>query len=284
MNDIRDIAITKITPSLTNPRKTFDEQKLIELAKSIKAQGILQPILVRPLKGFPDMFEIIAGERRFRAGRKAKLITIPCIVRDLSDKDVLEIQLIENIQREDPNPMETCEAVNCLKNELDLDINEICKKVSLSEAAVYHMLRVARACEDLKHSLREGYITYSVATVLSALDISQQQICVEELSREKKENLVSTAKAREYIRIKFRHRKPRKGRTATEKAKGNDFCERWKWYLVRFTPKQFLRFQEIVKGRTETDTLSQAVEVVMIEESPVTVAGGNSYAALDQSV
>jgi len=109
-----DIAIDRIIPNPKQPRRTFIEADLEELADSIRAKGVIQPILVRPDPNQPEMFEIVAGERRWRAARRAGLVVIPAVVREMDDRETLEVAIIENVQRSDLNPVEEAEAYKAL--------------------------------------------------------------------------------------------------------------------------------------------------------------------------
>ena len=129
----RTVKITMVEPNREQPRKNFDEDSLIELAESIKQFGLLQPILVQDRKTY---FEIVAGERRWRAAKIAGLKEVPVIVRDLTEQEIVEISLIENIQRENLNPIEEAMAYKRLLTEFDLKQDEVAERVSKSRTAV----------------------------------------------------------------------------------------------------------------------------------------------------
>src|SRR5262245_31776819 len=135
-----EIPINKLVPSKTNPRTVFDEGKLNELARSIKKSGVVQPRIVTPLAD--SMYELIAGERRLRASQRAGLTTVPCIVRNLSVAELLEVQIVENSQREDVNAMDEARALNRLREQLSYDVVEIAERIGKSEAYVYNMLKL----------------------------------------------------------------------------------------------------------------------------------------------
>jgi ParB family chromosome partitioning protein len=150
-DSIMEIDINEIEQNLVQPRKKFDEEKLQQLADSIKEHGIVQPVIVRK-EG--DYYKLIAGERRWRAARMAGLKTIPAITREFTEREMMEISLIENIQREDLNPIEEAEAYSLLMTEFNLTQEEISKRVGKSRSAVANILRLL----NLDGRVR-GYVT-----------------------------------------------------------------------------------------------------------------------------
>lgn len=140
------VNITKVEPNREQPRKNFDEDSLEELAESIKQFGLLQPILVQDRK---DYYEIIAGERRWRAAKKAGLKEIPVIIKNLTQQEIVEISLIENIQREDLNPIEEALAYKRLLTEFNLKQDEVADRVSKSRTAVTNSMRLLKLCDEV---------------------------------------------------------------------------------------------------------------------------------------
>ncbi|HHW4678427.1 MAG TPA: ParB/RepB/Spo0J family partition protein [Xylella sp.] len=138
--ELRRLQVTQLQPSKYQPRREMNDVKLAELAESIKAQGVIQPIIVRELA--LDMFEIVAGERRWRASQLAGLSEVPVLVRELDDRTVVAMALIENIQREDLNPLEEAQALQRLINEFSLTHAEAAEAVGRSRAAVSNLLRL----------------------------------------------------------------------------------------------------------------------------------------------
>ena len=136
---ILELKITDIEPSSEQPRKLFDDEKLIQLSESIKQHGVVQPLIV---KKEGNSYKIVAGERRWRASRLAGLKTVPVIVKDFSKRQVMEIALIENLQREDLNPIEEAEAYEKLINEFNLTQEEISKTVGKSRPAIANSIRL----------------------------------------------------------------------------------------------------------------------------------------------
>jgi len=145
---LRQLPVDALSPGKYQPRKTMDQAKLAELAESIKAQGVIQPIVVRDLGG--QRFEIIAGERRWRASQLAGLNEIPVVVREVDDRTVVAMALIENIQREDLNPLEEAQALQRLIDEFDLTHAQAADAVGRSRAAVSNLLRLLEMPKDIR--------------------------------------------------------------------------------------------------------------------------------------
>src|SRR5215471_14321813 len=163
----REIDIERILPNAQQPRKTFDEESLNELANSIRAHGVVQPIVVRPLEdGF---FQLIAGERRWRAAQRAGLTRVPAVVRESGEHDALEIALIENLQREDLNAIEEAQAYERLMNEFGLTQEEVAHAVGKNRATVANMLRLLRLPPEVQQWLRENKLTTGHAKALLSL-------------------------------------------------------------------------------------------------------------------
>jgi ParB family transcriptional regulator, chromosome partitioning protein len=170
---LRRISVTQIQPSPFQPRRDFPETALRELAESIRAQGIIQPLVVRPVG---DRFELIAGERRWRAAQLAGLSEAPVIVRTATDHEVVELALIENLQRENLNPVEEALGYSRLKSEFNLTQDDIAQKVGRSRAAVANALRLLGLPEGAQAALRDGRLSTGHAkAVLSLTDAARQQ-------------------------------------------------------------------------------------------------------------
>lgn len=169
---LRQIRLEKLQRGKYQPRIEFDEEALNELAESIKAQGVMQPIVVRSLSG--DRFEIVAGERRWRASQIAGLESIPALVRDISDETAIAMALIENIQRENLNPMEEARALKRLQSEFDLSQQEVANAVGKSRPVIANLLRLLSLESGAADLLESGQIDAGHAKVLLALEGSQQ--------------------------------------------------------------------------------------------------------------
>ena len=164
---LREIDIERILPNSHQPRKTFNEDTLNDLANSIRAHGVVQPLVVRPLDdGF---FQLIAGERRWRASQKAGLRKVPAVVRESGEHAALEIALIENIQREDLNPIEEAEAYERLIVEFGLIQEDVARRVGKNRATIANMLRLLRLPPEVQQSIRENILTTGHAKALLSL-------------------------------------------------------------------------------------------------------------------
>jgi ParB family chromosome partitioning protein len=164
---LQQCGIEEVQPNPFQPRKTFSDEQLQELVDSIQEKGILQPLLVRRKS---DGYELIAGERRWRAAQRAGLREIPILVRDVSDSEMLELSLIENIQRENLNPIEEAEAYKRLMEQFHLTQEEISKKVGKDRTTIANMVRLLRLPPEIKLSLAEGKITMGHARAFLSLD------------------------------------------------------------------------------------------------------------------
>ena len=165
--------ISDIEPNRDQPRKNFDKESLDELADSIRQFGIIQPIVVQKKD---DYYEIIAGERRWRAAKLAKIKEVPVIVKEYTPQEVMEIALIENIQRRDLNPIEEALAYRSLINEYNLKQDELAKRVSKSRAAIANSMRLLRLAEPVQNMLVEGQISMGHARALLALELEDLQV------------------------------------------------------------------------------------------------------------
>ena len=172
---IQMIRLTDIEPDPKQPRHSFDPEKLEELAQSIKEKGLLEPILVQECQN-PHHYEIIAGERRWRASRQAGLKEIPAIVRNFGDQERVEISLIENIQREDLNPMEEARAYQRLSEEFHLKQEEIAQKVSKSRTSVANSMRLLKLPETVQDMVSEGKLSMGQARALISLADGETQL------------------------------------------------------------------------------------------------------------
>src|SRR3990170_4699047 len=161
-----EVEIDKISPSPFQPRRAFDEIKLQELAMSIRNQGIIQPLVVRP-KG--ERFELIAGERRWRAAMKAGLDRVPVVVREASDHDALQLALIENLQREDLNPIEEATGYRRLQEEFTWSQEEVAEKVGKSRPTVANALRLLSLPSEVQQEVASGNLPAGQARALLGL-------------------------------------------------------------------------------------------------------------------
>lgn len=154
-----DFAIESIRPNPAQPRRTFSDQELDELAASIKQRGVLQPILLRPDPDAPERYQIVAGERRWRAAQRAGLETIPAVVRDMDELQLLEVGIIENVQRSDLNPIEEAEAYGALMKRFGRTQEDLAESVGKSRAHVANTIRLLKLNETAREHLRQGRLS-----------------------------------------------------------------------------------------------------------------------------
>ncbi len=170
---IMEIELDKIIPNEYQPRKVFDEEKLKELAASIKEQGVIQPVIVhRAGSGYA----LIAGERRWRAARLAGLSTIPALVKEATKRELLEVALIENIQREDLNPLEAAEAYKRLQDEFKITQEDLAKRVGKERSTITNFLRILGLPKEIKQELARGSLTMGHAKALLSLERVRDQV------------------------------------------------------------------------------------------------------------
>lgn len=166
-----ELRINEIEPNAGQPRKKFDDEKLLQLSDSIKQHGIVQPIIVRRED---NIYKIVAGERRWRAARLAGLSSVPVIIKDVNNKQVMEMALIENIQREDLNPIEEAEAYEKLLNEYDMTQEELSKTIGKNRSTIANMIRLLSLCDKIKEYVISGEISSGHARAL--LSISDKEV------------------------------------------------------------------------------------------------------------
>ena len=175
LNDATLMDINKVEPNRDQPRKKFDEDALVELSESIKQFGILQPLLVRKRK---DYYEIIAGERRWRAAKIAGVKEVPVIIKELTDQEILENSLIENIQREDLNPIEEALAYKRLLEEFNLKQDEVAERVSKSRSAVTNAIRLLKLNDKVQQMVIDEMLTTGHARALLSIEDEEQQYSI----------------------------------------------------------------------------------------------------------
>jgi len=165
----RRVAIDLVRRNPRNPRRDFAEEQLAELVASIRERGIIQPLAVRPVKGENGTFEIIAGERRWRAAQQAGLHDVPVVVLDVSDLEALELAIVENVQREDLNPLEEAAGYQALIDEFKYQQDEIARTVGKSRSHIANMLRLLKLPEEVKTAMRNGELSAGHARALLGL-------------------------------------------------------------------------------------------------------------------
>lgn len=188
---LKELKINEIEPNVNQPRKHFDDEKLTQLSESIKQHGIVQPIIVKKEN---DVYRIVAGERRWRAARLAGLSTVPVVIRELTNKQVMEIALIENIQREDLNPIEEAEAYEKLIGEYSLTQEEISNIIGKSRSAVANSLRLLNLQEKIRNYVINDEISSGHARALLSIEDKELQKKVAQEIIEKSLNVRETEK------------------------------------------------------------------------------------------
>ncbi|HIT89660.1 MAG TPA: ParB/RepB/Spo0J family partition protein [Candidatus Merdenecus merdavium] len=206
------VKLSQIEPNKNQPRNHFDEDSLLELADSIKQYGVIQPIVVQKQK---DFYEIIAGERRWRAAKLAGLKEVPVIIKNYTEQEILEISLIENIQRENLNPIEEALAYKKLLNEFELKQDEVAERVSKSRTAVTNSIRLLKLCEKVQQMLIDDMISTGHARALLAIEDEEYQYTIATKIFDEKLSVRETEKLVKAIQ------KPVKEKKVIEKA--NDF-------------------------------------------------------------
>lgn len=188
------ISINKIKSDEEQPRKLFDSEKIAELAESIKTHGIIQPLILR--KHMEDQYIIVAGERRWRAARMAGLKEVPAVIMELTDRDILEVSLIENIQRQDLNPIEEAIAYRKLLNDFNITQEELSKRIGKSRVAIANTIRLTNLDDRVQQYIIESIITEGHGRALLAISDKQkqyelaQQVIDEKLSVRELERLI----------------------------------------------------------------------------------------------
>ena len=244
------INISLVEPNRNQPRKEFDKESLSELANSIKQYGILQPIIVQK-NG--DMYEIIAGERRWRAAKEAGLTEVPVIVRDYDKQKVMEISIIENIQREDLNPIEEAMAYQSLMEEYGLKHDELAEKVSKNRSTITNSMRLLKLSKNIQQMLIDGRISTGHAKVLLSIeDINEQEKIAQEL-------IDKSLSVRELEKLVKKYTKPRKKKDDKD---DKDYSLFYREYEDRLKDilgtKVQINTKDKNKGRIEIDYYSAA--------------------------
>ena len=219
------VKLSKVEPNREQPRKNFDEDSLQELAESLKQFGMLQPILVQN-RG--DYYEIIAGERRWRATKIAGLKEVPVIVRELTDQEIVEISLIENIQREDLNPIEEAQAYKRLLTEFHLKQDEVAERVSKSRTAVTNSMRLLKLCDEVQKMVVDDMISTGHARALISIEDPEEQYLIAQKIFDEK---LSVREVEKLVKDLHKPPKPPKEENKTLQAIYQEISERLKQSL-----------------------------------------------------
>lgn len=258
---------------VSNTRSEFSENALKELAHSIKTNGVIQPIVVRRSKTSDSRYELIAGERRYRASLLANKADIPARVVDVPDEKVLQLQIVENLQRKNISTMDEVTSIVRLRDEAAMTHQEISKAIGKSASHVDAQISISKGVAELHDALSKNQISRTVALLIAALDSPEKQIqAVAALKRDNPAYIVKKGDAESWFK-RMMGAQPKnpfhaaKNRSQAQNKAASRFESDWKYYLVRFSPEQFSLWQSIVKNRTETDVLASAVGKVMEVES-----------------
>lgn len=219
------VKLSKVEPNREQPRKNFDEDSLQELAESLKQFGMLQPILVQN-RG--DYYEIIAGERRWRAAKIAGLKEVPVMVRELTDQEIVEISLIENIQREDLNPIEEAQAYKRLLTEFHLKQDEVAERVSKSRTAVTNSMRLLKLCDEVQKMVVDDMISTGHARALISIEDPEEQYLIAQKIFDEK---LSVREVEKLVKDLHKPPKPPKEENKTLQAIYQEISERLKQSL-----------------------------------------------------
>ena len=219
------VKLSKVEPNREQPRKNFDEDSLQELAESLKQFGMLQPILVQN-RG--DYYEIVAGERRWRAAKLAGIKEVPIIVKDYTDQEIVEISLIENIQREDLNPIEEAQAYKRLLTEFHLKQDEVAERVSKSRTAVTNSMRLLKLCDEVQKMVVDDMISTGHARALISIEDPEEQYLIAQKIFDEK---LSVREVEKLVKDLHKPPKPPKEENKTLQAIYQEISERLKQSL-----------------------------------------------------
>ncbi len=203
---IQEIPVGELDPNPEQPRQTFDDESIAQLSESIREQGVLQPLLVVPTNG--GRYRIVAGERRFRAGRMAGLETLPCIVKDLDILREMEIALIENLQREDLNPLEAAKGIQALMKQCGYTQEKVSLRLGKSRPAVANLLRMLTLPDEITEMVRTGLLSAGHARVLAGVGDREEQLRLakraadEGMSVRQLEQAAAASKAKKPARVR----------------------------------------------------------------------------------
>lgn len=263
--DIFQVNVDHIRPCAFQPRKHFSEGELNELADSIRQNGVLQPIIVRQIN--EDHYEIIAGERRWRACKKAGLRFIPVIVKEASDKEVLHYAIIENIQRENLTPLEEAESYEKLRQDYGYTHEELAHVLGKSRSYISNTLRLNSLDEKVKQAIQENSISAGHARALVGLPITEQEKIIQDIVR----NSLSVRELENKIRSQKNNTKP--GKSSNKNKEGS---------LPKFEPYDDA---DTVAVQTHlSDILQSEVKINIVENRPVLTIACESFEVLDMCV
>lgn len=243
--------INKVEPNRDQPRKKFDEDALLELSESIKQFGVLQPLLVTEKE---DYYEIIAGERRWRAAKLAGMKQVPVIIKKLSEQEIMEISLIENIQRENLNPIEEALAYKRLINEFNLKQDEVAERVSKSRTAVTNAMRLLKLNDKVQQMVIDEMLTTGHARALLAIDDQEKQYTAAQQIFDQKLSVRDTEKLVKSLQNEKKNQKEKATLDPKYQAIYNDLEEQMKKI---FGTKVLINSKDEKSGKIEIEYYSQ---------------------------
>lgn len=243
--------INKVEPNRDQPRKKFDEDALLELSESIKQFGVLQPLLVTEKE---DYYEIIAGERRWRAAKLAGMKQVPVIIKKLSEQEIMEISLIENIQRENLNPIEEALAYKRLINEFNLKQDEVAERVSKSRTAVTNAMRLLKLNDKVQQMVIDEMLTTGHARALLAIDDQEKQYTAAQQIFDQKLSVRDTEKLVKSLQNEKKNPKEKTTLDPKYQAIYNDLEEQMKKV---FGTKVLINSKDEKSGKIEIEYYSQ---------------------------
>jgi len=258
-NDVLDVSengsvyvdINKIEPNRNQPRKQFDEEGIKELADSIQKYGLIQPLIIQKKD---DYYEIIAGERRWRASKKAGLKEVPAIIKEYNESDTLKVSLIENLQREDLNPIEEAQAYHVLKKEYHLKQEEIAASVSKSRTAITNTMRLLKLDERIQNLIMEDQLTSGHGRALLAITDKKLQYKTALYIRD---NNLSVRESERLIKKLLSEKETAEKDYETDNAESNMYRFFEKQIAEIFGSKVVIKNRKNNKGRIEIDYYSQ---------------------------
>ena len=252
--EIVELDINELRPNPYQPRTIFDEDSLKELAESIKENGVFQPIIVKKsIKGY----DVIAGERRLRASKLAGKKTIPAIIRQISDEKMAEIALLENLQRENLNPLEEAKAYKSLIEKLNLTQEQLAKKVSKSRSHITNMLGLLRLPGEVQDMVTTGKLTMGHARALSKIEDKEQIVKLAEDIQDKGLTVRDVEEKSEYV--------PKKHQTV-RKPKNNEFTYVQDLLREKLDTKVKIKDKKIEISFTNTADLNRILEILNVKE------------------
>ena len=252
--EIIELDINELRPNPYQPRTIFDEDSLKELAESIKENGVFQPIIVKKsIKGY----DVIAGERRLRASKLAGKKTIPAIIRQISDEKMAEIALLENLQRENLNPLEEAKAYKSLIEKLNLTQEQLAKKVSKSRSHITNMLGLLRLPGEVQDMVTTGKLTMGHARALSKIEDKEQIVKLAEDIQDKGLTVRDVEEKSEYV--------PKKHQTV-RKPKNNEFTYVQDLLREKLDTKVKIKDKKIEISITNTAELNRILEILNVKE------------------